>query len=221
MFLMRATTRIKIDGDWSPQEMADFLTTWDGLYHLNLLLEHAKPEKLKNSSGLESEVVKWTFPATATVEERTVAIVVPMDTPRWANADLVRSITSLFPSDCQAKIRRVVFASPGFFDIAGLGEVVKQLKELIQFAVTHFSNRQSRSIEIAIQGERHRELQLHNTRELLQIARDFQIGEWDVNQLASRLRKHEDLIFALVSEGKITGAEDAPDADDPNVTVDH
>jgi hypothetical protein len=45
------------------------------------------------------------------------------------------------------KVEKISFASPGFTDLAGVAAAIRELREFMQFVITHVSTREDRGIE--------------------------------------------------------------------------
>ncbi|MBT8477047.1 MAG: hypothetical protein KJO78_16415 [Alphaproteobacteria bacterium] len=103
------------------------------------------------------------------------------------------------------EVKRVVFGSPGFADLAGIGKLVEQVRLFLQFLIERCDRRNDRVLD-----SKERELEIN--RKKLELLRE--LGELvETNPRFSeilRTNSANDIIEAIL-EGRVTGIEQRSD----------
>jgi len=86
----------------------------------------------------------------------------------------------LYPDE-ELEIRRIEYGSPGFKDLAGLGDIVGHIMEFIFRLIEHRSRREKRKLE----NDR---LRIENAREFVQLAKECGYTEADIRKNYAMLK---------------------------------
>lgn len=127
------TLSISLDGTWSAAEFSSMLRSLEDIYNFLIVL---------NSSLLKSAEARYDF--------------FPIDRRK------VRRFATEMAAGHPLSLPRVQYASPGWADVLGAGEAIKQLKEFILGITDRVLSRRSRNLDI-----RERELALEDLKDKL------------------------------------------------------
>jgi hypothetical protein len=193
--------RLDIGGRWTASEMANSIREIEFLYGLRLYLnavEDAEPYLDK----------MFHFPPFRDWRKRLgVSYPYPFIMPHgqflFTPEELQRYTSIYFPKHVLT-IRRIDYASPGIKDFLGIGEVLKQVREFVQFVIELYTNREQRNLQNNAQ-------RIENARKFVQLrlesARaDAEIDSIENNGLAGLVDHGTQTILRLVEEKKITAS---------------
>lgn len=217
--------RVEIDGTWTSDEFSDSLRSIADLYGLRAILaiEHESLKEIERLSGAVWDL--GPFPLDLPFPSRRL-------TPRLRAAYRARGIPfpaaplidPSNPSDAlqllepeeQLYVKRIQFASPGFKDLAGLGEVVGHvldfLSKLIELGVT----RRQRQPENDLREETVRKMRIENARGFVSLATDYGLySKAELRPIVHWVDDKQAKLLPLVEHGKINGVRllDGEDAD--------
>ena len=210
--------RIGIEGRWEANEFAQSLSALDRLYTLRFGLALEKQELIE----LRDVFLDAPFPPFSRSLRylRHWTRVAPSTLLRSERAALVAGgrITSvsseLLEPDERLVVQRVIYGSPGIKDLAGVGEIVGHLKDLLLRLIDHWSTKQRRSLEnrhLELENER---LELENRQRQVEVAKQFvglagELGytEQERRQLVAAVMHEQQPIVTLISAGKITSVD--------------
>ena len=132
----------------------------------------------------------------------------------YAPIDDDRFLFRLTEATQPIRVRRIQYASPGFTDLVGLGALTRELRELLQFLIIHFREREDRKL-----SRQEKRLQIARARlELLEKFAELRrsgLTDHPLSLSASveqylELPKFDRLAEAII-EDRLTGAEEVPD----------
>src|SRR6185295_12609251 len=140
-----------IAGQWTADEMATSFRSLHDLYNLRLVLQIVEED--------ERELDKYYFrmmemmPSPRRLRRGypflpfLLSGMLPYSSVRANADDLEQLVKAIYPGE-ELRVRRIEFASPGLKDLVGLGEIVKQLRQFVQFLITLPQEHQRRRAEI-------------------------------------------------------------------------
>lgn len=157
--------RFEIDGRWTAAEMAKSLIHLEDLYNLRFVLqvvhedwhdwEHFYYELMHFPSFRRSLKRRMLHPALFAGLYPTIPTI-PLE-PR----ELSQISNLLYPQE-QLEIRRIEYGSPGFKDLAGLGEIVGHIKDFVLAIIEHCSLRKKRNLENEERELKNEQLRIEN-----------------------------------------------------------
>ena len=117
----------------------------------------------------------------------------------------------------ELRVTRIKYASPGFTDLAGLGAVIRELREFLQFLIDRALERRSRLLAEEKQAIEVAKAKLELIQDLTERVRDGRIPPDAIRLLGLKSLGIPDIdpIIGGVLDGRITGIGDVPADDDP------
>lgn len=200
--------RMKIDGNWEPEDFVALLEATESLYYKAL----SRPYRHHLHDFL--------------LFERRRPFYSYDDQLDATNRYLLAESRNNLPGHSRILVRRVDYASPGKVDLIGIGEAFKSIEGIVDRLITFFTERNLRrekdkqarldtSIK-EIEIEKHREtlksLQVDNARELLRLRREFP-AELE-NMLVPLAVRDQERLTDLISQQKLIGVRRPDKKDD-------
>ena len=105
------------------------------------------------------------------------------------------------------KVTQIQFASPGFTDLTGIGAIVREIKELIVFAVKWPSEKKALALDLKRKKEELISVRLENAEKILALAKKAKLEPAQYAELQSLHEGHENSLADLTHDKRITGAE--------------
>lgn len=124
-----------------------------------------------------------------------------LDTRNLDNIDAL-----IFPDE-RLFVRRVEYASPGFKDVAGVGEIVGHLRGFVEKIIDLCTTARQRKIENEQREAQLERMRIENAREFVSLARDCGYTEPQIRELIDWTNRKQQGLIRLVNEGKIQSAE--------------
>ncbi len=200
--------RIKINGNWEPEDFVALMEATESLYYK--ALQRPYRHHLHDFLFFEGRRVFYSY------DEQLDA------TNRYLLAESRNSV----PGHSRIQVRRVDYASPGKVDLLGIGEAFKSVEGIIDRLITFFTERNLRRerdkqarIETSIkeidadkQRESLRSLQIENARELLRLRREY--PEELENMLVPLAVRDQERLTNLISQQKLIGVKRSEKKDD-------
>ena len=204
-----ATMRVNIDGDWTASEMATSFETINYIYNMRMFLEYQQDilEAYYNSPYFLE------FPAFRRFQK--LGHPLPhFNFFTWhqylndpANLEIfVDSYLREFKLD----VTKLKFGSEGNKDFLGVGEILKQIREFIQFLVMLPQNKEQ--MNLANDAQR-----IENARNMLKLRRERSEAELkiaELDALTELLDQKSKPLIALAEQKKITSVEIVETAED-------
>ncbi|MBB5354007.1 hypothetical protein HNR46_004279 [Haloferula luteola] len=207
------TLRLSIDGQWTAADFAASLTALDQIYSTMAVLR-LEEEAIHDTEMMYRELREFgPFPFHPKMMGRHLrrimraqipAMIVP-DVRLLKIDDLGHSFQILEPSERLA-VTRLQFASPGFKDLAGLGEVIGHLKDFMIHLIDLYSNRRKRNLECDVMEAELNSKRAENAKQLIGIARELGYTKAEMRKLFLHIDKNQEALIQFVSTGRITDA---------------
>lgn len=111
-----------------------------------------------------------------------------------------RSIGRLRQHNAQLMVKRIEFASPGFTDLAGFGAILSEIRQFVEFLITHVSQTKDRR-----QARELKDLEILKEK----IALANQLERSDLQHSVAKLieAKDVDALIEAVAHGRLVGSE--------------
>jgi hypothetical protein len=189
--------RIKINGRWESEDFIEVLIGLESLYYKAALRRHFWFDRyyfgFDGSSGARSFE----------------------DHVKLSNEWLLSSARTIAKPHERLHVARIQYASPGGFDLVGLGEACKAVKEIVEVLIKFFTEKDLRreaaaqaKIDTQLKGaelhQRHeslKTLKIENARRLLALRHDH--PEAPDELLIGLLVGDQDKLIPRIAEGKI------------------
>ncbi|MCA9306425.1 MAG: hypothetical protein KDA16_07820 [Phycisphaerales bacterium] len=206
--------RCHIEGSWTAKDMAESLIAFRTLYNLRLGLQiiaedyrdmeefyfelrHFPPFRRRLKGRRPHPLMMQTLLSSSF----TLPTVNPEHIARL-----------LLPQE-ELLVRRIEYASPGFKDLAGLGEIVGHIKDFTLRLIEHFSSRKSRNLNNEEHEIRNQSLRIQNARDFVALVKECGYDESEVRQIVNGVDDTQDSLIRLISNGKLQNVQmlDEPD----------
>ncbi len=190
--------RLGIDGSWTATEMSDSFAEINYLYNLRLFLN-----SIEDAEPYWDELYHFFPPFRRKAKQ--FGIPNPFFFPHGTlvqRPDEIQQFSRIYFPEHVLQVSRIEYGSPGGKDFLGIGEILKQIREFIQFLI---ERRQA-----------FQEKQLSNDAQRIQNARDFvrlrleftranaEIQEIENNGLAELVDDNTRAVQKLIDSDKIT-----------------
>jgi hypothetical protein len=222
--------RVGLDGEWLASEMAIFLTCLSDLYEFRMLF--MEPELFRSHTPVgHHQFVMGTLRDESFQLPPSVDFITHL-------ADLKeRDRATGAPTTPPLRVRSILYASPGFSDLGGVGKVCEAVADLLKRIIDAFAERKQRAAEASLTLAKAKEIEHRIKREDAQskqavetqrltnvaLAHDIEMRSHDlslkfvefgheanmpvVQRLARDTKKRVDALGSLVTQGKITSVE--------------
>mmetsp|Transcript_23602 Transcript_23602/g.41810 ORF Transcript_23602/g.41810 Transcript_23602/m.41810 type:complete len:173 (-) Transcript_23602:191-709(-) len=123
------------------------------------------------------------------------------------------SLGRLRKHNATLNVRRIEYASPGFTDLAGFGAILSEIRQFLEFLITHIGERKQRQLDLEHQQVdlEHKKLELQKTK--LEVINALETS--NLNQSAAKLVEIQDVtvLIEAIEDGRLTKVElvDLPD----------
>jgi hypothetical protein len=191
---------LEMDLNWTAADLGLCVLHMADLYNLRLLLEVEREEVRE----LDRNYPEWAHFRRLHLRARVHPLFpypIPAPIPLDA-AEMTRLVTYIQP-DGELRIRKVAYASPGIQDVAGIGTVVRHLKDLIATIIEHVSSRRRRKLEddrLELQNDA---MRIKNAREYVKLAKDCGYSEVEMRRLLAWTDDRQQTFIRLIDAGKI------------------
>jgi hypothetical protein len=203
--------RVGIDGRWEASEFAQSLSSLDRLYSLKFGLHLAKQEF---NEFREFFLDDFSRPISRSGRYlANWARLVPLATSRSGldalvvNGRISPLTAELLEPEERLVLRRVIYGSEGIKDLAGIGEIVGHVKDLLLRLIDLWSTRNKRTLESERLELENRKLQVEVAKDFVGLARDLGYTQQEVRQLVAAVMSEQQPLVQLISAGKITSAD--------------
>lgn len=202
--------RLDIDGHWEAREFAGSLTALDRLYTLRFALA-VEFEELRDIRDLYMD---FPFPpfAKSIKQFRRLARLFPSALLRGELAPLVTSPQGfalwekLLEPQERLALQRVIYGSPGIKDLAGFGEIIGHLKDLLVRIIELWSASRQRQLENERRELENERLRIQIAKDYVGLAGDMGYSKREMRQLVTFVVQEQRPIIQLVEDGKVTAA---------------
>jgi hypothetical protein len=200
--------RVEIEGEWTAEEFAKSFRSFDELYSLRALIQ------VEHESLDELEMYAHDFPPFMRRFPRRLRALylargVPFlgVVPPLIDLRAPEAAFGLLEPQERLRVTRVQFSSPGFKDLAGLGEVVGHVKDFVLRLIDLYVGRDQRRIENEIREADLSSKRLDNARKFVELARDCGYTKTDMRKLVQRTDSRQGDLISLITTGKIRDAK--------------
>jgi HAMP domain-containing protein len=207
--------RLGIDGRWEAREFAQSLSALDRLYTVRFGLA-VELEELRDMRDLYME---FPFPpfVRSSKHFRRWAKLLP---PAFLRSELATQATGqkrlalwdeLFEPQERLTVKRVIYGSPGVKDVAGIGEIIGHLKDLLVRIIELWSTGRQRNLENERRELENEQLQIQIAKDYVGLAREIGYSNREIRQLVASVVREQRPLIQLVAAGKVTSADTIDD----------
>lgn len=195
--------RCRIAGSWTAKDMAESLMAFRDLYNIRLGLEVFAEDQ----RDLEQYLIEFMHfpPLRKRLKSRRLHplfLQALFTGPSAPIGDIANVARLVYPHE-ELKVRKIKYASPGFKDLAGFGEIIGHIKDFILKLVDHFGSKRSRHLKDEEHELRNQSIRIQNARDFVGLARECGFDESEIRQLINSVDDKQDPIVRLVQSGKI------------------
>jgi hypothetical protein len=195
--------RCKIEGSWTTKDMIESLSSFRDLYNIRLGLQVVA----EDSRDLEEIFYELQhFPPFRKRLKRRRLHPLLIDTLLSGYGigvvDPSRLQTLVLPHE-ELKVRRIEYASPGFKDLAGLGDIVGHVKDFTLELIKHFSTRTNRNLKDEEQEIHNQALRIQNARSFVALAKECGFEDAEMRKLVLGVDSKQGPLIQLIENGKI------------------
>jgi uncharacterized membrane protein YgcG len=185
--------RFTIDGRWTAEEMAAFISSVNDLYNVSLIQRVAAEDMPRWERAIYGRVVHGPPDFLPFIPH----LIPPPDV-------LISRLSSLVMPDEKLQLRKIEFASPGFMDLAGLGQVIGHVKDFVIYIIERIFPPEAKTLANDEQRLKNDALRIHNAREFVSLYRDV-YAEIQVREMANKVDERQDIIIRHIHEHRIMG----------------
>jgi HAMP domain-containing protein len=202
--------RIGIDGRWEASEFATSLTALDRLYTLRFALA-MEQDDLRDLRELYLDAPFPPFPSSMRYLRRWAKLASPTflqpERTPLTSATRITAVSGLLEPGERLVVQRVIYGSPGIKDLAGVGEIVGHVKDLLVRLIDHWSTRRQRKLENDRRELENQQLQVEITKQFVGLAQELGYSKHEMRQLVSAAMHEQKPLVGLIASGKITSAD--------------
>jgi hypothetical protein len=203
--------RLGIDGHWEAREFAASFTALNRLYTLRLGLA-VESEELQDMRNLYMDFPLPPFARSMKHFRRWATLLPPASlrsefAPSLANPEGLARWEELFEPQERLVVRRVIYGSPGVNDLAGIGEIIGHIKDLLVHILEHWSARRQRDLENDRRELENEQLQIQVAKDYVGLAREIGYSKREIRQLVASVVREQRPLIQLVAAGKVTSAD--------------
>lgn len=215
--------RIELDGRWEASEFAASFNALDRLYALRLglaleLEEFQELDQFYPVSGIGplTDITGRRYLG-ARASRRILAstwysgLRLQRDVLVSGSRISARSSELIEPKE-RLTVRQVMYGSPGFKDLVGLGEIVGHLKDLLLRLIELWTTKDQRALENEHRRLANQQLQVEITRQYIGVAQELGYTKRETRQLVSAAVYEQKPLIKLIAAGKITSASSEIDS---------
>jgi HAMP domain-containing protein len=207
--------RIGLDGRWEASEFATSLTALDRLYTLRFGLA-IEEDELRDLRDFYREGPFLRFHSSTRYLRRWANLAAPKllhaeRTPLVSAAQITAAAELLEPGE-RLVVQRVIYGSPGIKDLAGVGEIVGHVKDLLVRLIDHWSTQRQRDLENVRRELENQTLEIEIAKQFVGLAQGLGYSKREMRQLVSIAIQEQRPLVRLIATGKITSADTVNEA---------
>lgn len=202
----RQVLRIGIDGQWEASEFAASLNALDRLYTLRFGLA-LESEELRELRDLYMDVPFPPYPRSLRAFRwAKLALRRPEGASLVGGDQLALSSEPLEPHE-RLVVQRIIYGSPGINDLAGIGEIVGHVKDVLVRLLDHWSTRRQRELENERRQLENNQLEIQVAKDFVGLAQELGYTKREMRRLVASVVQEQKPIVQLIAAGKITSAD--------------
>ncbi len=203
--------RLDIDGDWTAEEFSSSFRLVNELYSLRAII-HIEKESLDELETYTREFFDFP-PFWRRLPRRLRALYLARGLPfppaplPLIDLNTPESTFGLLEPEERLRVTKIQFSSPGFKDLAGLGEVVGHLKDFILRLIELYASRRQRHLENELWEEEIQAKRLENAKSFVELAKECGYSKADMRKLVQWVDSRQNVLIPLIERGKIRNAK--------------
>jgi hypothetical protein len=208
--------RVKIDGEWSVEDFAQFFSSTGYLYAIFAAVDletELKPKLdpyfdlphfLSYAGALPSSARRRFAHALVRAQAGSISL---------ASPEFLKAPASSLMPDEYLKVRRCFYASPGGIDLVGIGQAVGHVKDLILKMVDLKTTGADRELKTQILEQDLKAAGLKNLRDEIGILKELGYAESDIRRMIAASRPAVGSLANLADQGQLTFIEEVENND--------
>jgi len=202
--------RLEMDGSWECPDLGRMCLHIEDIYNLRLVLQFML-EDVKEWQDELRENPDFFFLRRKMARALRIGAYSPITEAIPLSTLLdplqLRRLAAILGSSGPLRIRRIEYASPGFTDLTGVGQIVGHLKDfLVQLIeICRPSSREQRQLENRQREVDIRQREISNAREVVALAKDIGLSETEIQRMVLWMDDRQETFIQLINEGKLTG----------------
>jgi hypothetical protein len=208
--------RIEIDGHWEAGEFAASFNALNRLYALRLGLA-LELEEFQELEAFDPRVVIYSgqirFQSARVWRRILNAKESGIQRDSLVSGSRVSArISELIEPKERLTVRRITYGSPGFKDLAGLGEIIGHLKDFLLRLIEHHDAKDKRALDNEQQRLTNEQLKIEIAKGYIEIAQELGYTKRETRQLVAAVMYEQKPLIKLIAARKITSASAEDDS---------
>lgn len=208
------TIRIEMNGRWTAHELGELLVSLSDLYNMRALMskQESNSEKfvldllrqLSLQKALQKADEQQKVPLRSIIAPYAWGGGIPLE-----SRELARVCQNVLPEGT-LRVRRVVYSSPGSADLAGIGDSIGHIKDIIFRIIDWKLNREKLTLEnqkLVIENELAQaelaRIRIENAQKLVDIAKDCGFSEAERRLMISFADGRQEVIVRSIEEDRL------------------
>ena len=117
--------------------------------------------------------------------------------------DQLAKLSSIVYPHEELKVRRIEYASPGFKDLAGLGEIVGHIKDFTLRFIEFFGSRKERELKNQEIELKNQSLRIENAQKFVSLAKECGFEQYELRKLVYLVDEKQEPLISLIVDGKL------------------
>lgn len=201
--------RIGIDDRWEASEFAASLNALDRLYclRLGLTLEMEELRELREFYFDAPFPIRHSLRYLRRLTKQSPALLYGDRGPLVSRGRVSPLALEQLEPEERLVVRRVLYGSPGIKDLAGIGEIIGHVKDLLIRLIEYWSTRRQRKLENERRELENKQLQVEVAKQFVGLAQELGYTKREMRQLVVAVVNEQRPLVQLIADGKIKSAD--------------
>lgn len=124
------------------------------------------------------------------------------------NGVLIADVGKRLLHEERIHISKIEYSSPGFVDLVGLGEVMKQIKEFVLGIIQYVGDSKKRGLEYEEMSLKLESDRMDLIKKKIEIAKSMDVSVWDLENMKYHIMGRQIFVENMVYSDKVTGIEE-------------
>jgi len=188
-----AIFRVEIAGTWTAGEFAELLSKLQDLYGFQFLLHRMLERR---------HLIPLLSGTTAPEQSTSLSDRIQLTIPQLLRSPTVHAFVQ--PRELDLTIKRLSYGSPGISDLAGVGEIVGHVKDLLLRLLELGTTREERK-------EKTRAMRIENARSTVALAKEMGYSNEQIQKMVRWVDERQKPVFEFARQEKLTGINVIPE----------